>query len=241
MKTMLKKIPFIYSLLQRVYYCMIYVLERIIGTSFQEWRWRIRHRIKKDWAKGYIHSASHPHRRYLIEKIVVHTPFGSVLEIGCNVGTNLALLSRRFPASTYYGIDINKDAIAKGKAWLAEQEISNIELSIGKADDLKRFANRGIDIIFTDATLLYIGPDKIRTVFTELLRVCNKTIILLEFHSSLSKGYQYYDARWIYDFARLVREYAPGAGWKISKLPVDGWDDTLWREYGSFIEIIPSR
>lgn len=237
MKRFLRKFKRTYSILQHVYYQTLRLLESIVGTALHEWRWRIRHLIKKGWSEGYIKSTVHPHRDYLIKKIIEHAPFHTALEIGCNVGPNLYLLAKRLPAGTYYGIDINSDAIVKGKAWLEHEGLTNIHLAVGKADRLERFDDKSIDVIFTDATLLYIGPDKFSRVLQEMVRVSRRALIFLEFHSFESDRHQYYDARWIHDFNTLVQTYVSGAQCRVTRLPSDLWDDPLWREYGSVIEI----
>jgi len=237
MKTFLRKFPSFYSVIQKAYYGWARFCERVCGTSFQEYRWKVRHLLKHEWAQGYINSVSHPHRAYWVEKVMPYAPVGSILEIGCNAGPNLSILARHFPDARLYGIDINKQAISQGKQWLEREYLSNVELSVGKADDLRHFKDKSVDIIFTDAILLYVGPDKIKRVLSEMQRVSRKAMIFLEFHETLPSMSRSYDAHWIYDYEKLCRSYLPSVRCKLSKLPSDVWNDMLWHAYGYFVEI----
>ncbi len=52
------------------------------------------------------------------------------------------------------GIDINPMAIQRGNEWLAQEGISNVRLSVGKADELEEFPDKSFDVVFTDAVLI---------------------------------------------------------------------------------------
>lgn len=242
MKSLLKKFPAFYRRLQGIYYRILFLIEKILGTRFQEFRWSIRHKIRKQWAQSYIDSLDHPHRKYVIEKILTYTPLKTVLEIGCNTGPNLYLLAKRFPEAQYYGIDINKNAIERGKKWLAQQGNSTINLSVGRFDNLKKLQTKSVDIVFTDATLIYIGPDKIRHVLAEMIRVTRKALILHEFHLFQKKSddahpYQYFDAHWIYNYHTLITSLLPSACLSITPVGQSWWDDKAWQQSGALIDL----
>ena len=164
---------------------------KLSGTKFLEENWARRPSSdksdwgdsKESWVEGYKESINHPHREYFIEQISECSPFCTVLEIGSNCGPNLYLLAKKFPGVQFYGIDINSEAIEFGKKWFENEGINNIKLSTGFADDLHDFPDKSIDIIFTDAILIYIGPDKIEKVFSEFFRVAKNSIILCEWQN----------------------------------------------------------
>ncbi|MBI4250711.1 class I SAM-dependent methyltransferase [Candidatus Uhrbacteria bacterium] len=237
MKAFLRKYAAVYFFLQRARYALLQICEHIIGTTFQECRWRIRHLLKPHWADDHIKSVSHPHRAYWIEKVGAYAPVKTVLEIGCNAGPNLSILSRHFPDIQCYGIDINRNAIANGGQWFVREHLPRVELAFGKADDLRRYKDKSIDVVMSDATLLYVGPDKIKKVLSEIERVCVKAMIFLEFHEPLSNLCRLYDARWIYNYEMVCQMYLPSATYKLSKLPKDAHHDPSWQMYGFFIEI----
>ena len=49
-----------------------------------------------------------------------------------------------------------------GNEQLAQEGIPSVRLMVGKADELDQFQNSSFDIVFTNALLIYAGPDKIR-------------------------------------------------------------------------------
>ena len=240
-KSFLKRWPLLYHLLQRVYYGFRRIIEtHVLGTRMQEWIWQNRHSYKgDDWAKGYSKSAVHPHRQLLLEKIMAYAPLESVLEIGCNTGPNLYLLAKQLPEANLYGIDINHMAIEVGKEWLEQAGVENIQLSAGKADKLGRFTDKSIDLIFTDATIIYIGPDKIQKVLREMKRIARKAIIFNEWHQeNRIKECFYYDAHWVYNYRSIFGNcvLSPNSI-VVTKIPKDLWGGSGWEEFGAIIEV----
>jgi ubiquinone/menaquinone biosynthesis C-methylase UbiE len=241
----LKRWPNVYRFVLRFYYGLRRLVEtHVLGTKIQEWIWKTRHLYKGDeWARGYCESINHPHRELLVEKISFYAPFESILELGCNTGPNLYLLAKKFRESRLYGIDINRRAIEKGEAWLQKEGIGNVSLSVGKADEIKTFVSKSYDLVFTDATLMYIGPDKIRGIIDDMIRIARKSLIFNEYHwnrdsdSLKPKYYFYYDGHWIYDYRALFEGYISAVGIKISKLPKAVWGGSGWEEFGSIIEV----
>jgi ubiquinone/menaquinone biosynthesis C-methylase UbiE len=191
-----------------------------------------------DWAKGHIETLNHPHRPLLAEKILSYAPLQSVLEIGCNAGPNLYLLAQKLPQAELHGIDINPKAIEVGKAWLKQAGISNVRLSIARADRLERFADKSVDLVFSDATLIYIGPDKICNVIKEMARIARKALIFNEWHQDNEKNGLYYDGHWVYDYKTLISDCLSSPRQpKVSKIPEDLWGGGGWGEFGAIIEV----
>jgi ubiquinone/menaquinone biosynthesis C-methylase UbiE len=241
--TTIKRRLILYRLLQRVYYGIRRMMETyILGTKIQEWVWKTRHLYNGcSWIKGYCESINHPHRQWLIDTISSYTPFESILEIGCNTGPNLYLISKKFPQTRIYGIDINQRAIKEGLVWLHQEGVKNVLLTVSRADHLEHFFDKSIDIVFTDATLLYIGPDKIQKVLKEMARIARKALIFNEWHFEKDlkkpKGYFYYDGHWVYNYKALFTDYVLMGSIKVSKLPRDLWGGPGWEEFGSMIEV----
>lgn len=205
---------------------------KIFGTKIDELYWEFRHVFDKKWAESYIseESINHPHRKFLIEKISNYFPLESVLEIGCASGPNLYLLAKKFPGAEFYGIDISRKAIEIGKDFFKKEKINNVFLNIGKADKLKKFKDKSIDLIFTDATLIYLAPDKISRVIKEMLRVAKKAIILNEWHSNSPQSF--YDGHWLHNYKVLFNKFVEKAKINFTKLP-----EEKWTKYGYLVEI----
>jgi len=143
--------------------------------------WSTRHLYDEDWIMGYWRSRNHPHRSFLVERISKFFP-NSVLEIGCTCGPNLYRIAKKFPDAEVRGIDINPMAIQKGNEWFKQEGISNVKLEVGSAQELKQFADKSFDVVFTDAVLIYISPDEIKQVVKGMLRI-GRIIVLNEWHS----------------------------------------------------------
>jgi len=240
-KLFLRKWHKLYHLIQRLYYTFWYVIEvYILGTKLQEWIWKTHHIFYKGgmWPEDCLETITHPHRQILMTKIASYVPLESILEIGCSSGANLHLLAREYPYVQLYGIDINTKAIKEGNFYLRQRNITNVELLVSRADNLKQFGDKSIDVVFTDATLMYIGVDKIKKVIEEMRRVSCKGLILSEWHSEdNSRTHLWYDGHWVYNYKILLEGYFPLDNIRITKFPVKAWDDESWRKFGSIIEV----
>jgi ubiquinone/menaquinone biosynthesis C-methylase UbiE len=207
-------------------HCLRYIAETILGTKFNELVWRYRHVYKRGWAEGYVHSFSHPHRQLLVEKISANAPFADILEIGCATGPNVYLLVKKFPMAHFVGVDINPEAIRQGRLFFKQQGIRNVSQFVGKADELERFPDKSFDIVFTDAVLLYIGPNEIRKIAKGLQRVARKAIILVEHHSEQESALGSYKEKW---WLRNYRKLFQPSGYQINttKIPPEIWGGKL--------------
>lgn len=190
---------------------------------------------KRGWAESYIHSYSHPHRQLLAGRMSAYVPFSDVLEIGCASGPNLFLLSQKFSNVRYVGIDINPRAIKEGNRFFRARGIHDISLFVGKADDLEGFSDQSFDIVFTDAVLMYVGPDKIKKVAAELERVSRKAIILVEHHSENETDLGRYGEKWwLRNYTKLFQPYSNQI--TATKITSETWGGN-WGKFGYIIEV----
>jgi len=151
-------------------------------TIITDKEWADSHIYNKDSWKDELRDAlEHPHRSVLLDKISLHAPFSHILEIGCGYGSNLYYIAQKFPKTELRGIDINPMAVKHGNIFFKEKGISNVQLSIGEAQNLKKFQDKYFDIILTDAVLIYISPEEITPLVREMLRVA-KVLVLTEWH-----------------------------------------------------------
>lgn len=218
------------------WHCLCRIAETLLGTKFNELFWRFCHVFKRGWAEGYIskRSFSHPHRQLLVEKISANAPFTNVLEIGCASGPNLYLLAKRFPNARFVGLDINPEAIRQGNLFFAQQGMHNVSLFEGKADEIK-CPNKSFDIVFTDAVLLCIGPDKIKKVTTEIQRVTKKAIIMVEHHSEQESDFGSHMERWwLRNYTKLFQPFSGQID--TTKIPPEIWGGN-WGKFGYIIEV----
>lgn len=209
----------------------------MLGTRLPELIWKTQHFLTgRSLREEYLESVNHPGRRVLVQRLSAHAP-ESVLEIGCGMGANLYLLAKEFPMVKLYGIDISSKAVKEGRKWFEEAQVKNVELFASKADGLGWLEDKCIDIVFTYATLMYIGNDKIDKVLAEMVRIARKSLILYEWDiENSSKGYRWYYGHWIYNYKTFLEKYFSSDKITVSKLPQGLWGDENWEEYGVIIE-----
>lgn len=209
------------------------LLVTIFGSLPDKIYWRFRHVFEKSWADNYASekSINHPHRKFLIEKISNYSPFNSVLEFGCASGPNLLVFSKKFPNIKIYGVDISGKAIECGEKYLRENNVNNIDLKQGGIELLKNFSDKSIDIVFSDAVLIYFDEKKIQEAISEIFRIAKKAVIFLELNK---EGKSIYTDNWIHDYKNLIKRFVAEENIKISPIPKDVWN---WNDFGSVIEV----
>jgi ubiquinone/menaquinone biosynthesis C-methylase UbiE len=117
--------------------------------------------------------------------------------------------------------------------WFAARNIP-VSLSVCKAEDLSSFSDKSIDVIFTDALFIYIGPDKIEKVIKEFIRVAKKVMIFNEWHSEGLTPI--YNDHWIYNYEKMFVKFVSKNSIQITKIPAELWGGD-WTEYGHIIEV----
>ncbi len=209
---------------------------KIFGSKIDELYWKFRHFFDRNWAKSYISekSINHPHRKILIEKISNYSSFERVLEIGCASGPNLYLLAKKFSKTKFYGIDVNKNAIKTGRKFFKKENINNVFLKVGNVRNLRVFKDKSVDVVFTDAVLIYEGPEKIKGILKEMLRVTKKAIILCE---QASNDLPFYKDHWFHNYKKIFSQLLPTVQVKTTKISKEIWSGD-WEKFGYIIEII---
>lgn len=173
---------------------------------------------KINWKDAYFNE--HPHRDQLI-KVLKGLKFESVLEVGCGAGKNLDKINKEFGVKVQ-GIDINEEAVKETLRHLIYAKVGMVE-SIDLPDE-------SVDLLLTDACLLYVPPEKIQTAVNEMLRVARKYIVLCEWDNDEDK----FDGHWIYSYSNLFK------GYDIKKTKISNWGGN-WGKYGQIITIIKSE
>jgi len=100
----------------------------------------------------------------------------SILEVGANVGNQLALLqSTGF--KNLYGIEIQGYAVEKAK-----ELTKGINIIEGSAFDIP-FKDGYFDMVFTSGVLIHIAPSDINTVLDEIYRSSKRYIWCFEYYA----------------------------------------------------------
>lgn len=196
-------------------------------TKHHEKYWRNR---KIDWKKDYFDTHGHPHRE-LILRAMARYRFGSVFEIGCASGPNLLRMHYAFPGVQLGGCDISADAINS-----ARLNVPFAHLDVCAADNVF-MSDKSIDMVVTDACLIYVGRRKIHKTLEEIKRITRRSIVLCEFHSPsffqrtrlyLQSGY------YAYNWKKLLEKHG-FFNISIQKIPQKVWPGTPWQEFGYII------
>lgn len=150
----------------------------LLGTKFQEWLWKKEEfSDSKNYETMFAEAIEHPHRRFIVDKILTAGTIQSALELGCHQGYNLAVLNKEVPGLEPHGIDINARAIQEGIQRLSSMGIA-ADLKVGACDLLSGIEDNSMDVVFADAIIIYIGPDKIKNAVKEWVRVARKSIFI---------------------------------------------------------------
>ncbi|MEX0307178.1 MAG: pseudaminic acid biosynthesis-associated methylase [Ruegeria sp.] len=97
----------------------------------------------------------------------------SVAELGCNIGLNLMALSKLRPEIELQGVEINEAAAA------AAQKIKGAHVSVGTITEPLELSPA--DLTFTAGVLIHVNPDKLRTVYENLVRNSNRYVLVAEY------------------------------------------------------------
>jgi len=215
-------------------------LRFFLGSIIEEHRWR--HRDPSDVRLGFSNLLL-PHREWLANRVLrgLEANQGEALhlvEVGCGWGPNLAVLARREQSLRLTGVDISTASILEGRKRLMELGLSEITLVEMQGDDLSSFANASADVVFTDAMLLYIGPDKIKRSVREMVRVARSRLVMLEMHDQ-GATYQgrYTSDGWLRNYEALLKQFVGKNAVRLEKLPPGLRTSGRWPKYGTLIEV----
>lgn len=182
-----------------------------------------------DWKQAYF-TPDHPHRQLIIDALR-KMKFYSIYEVGCGAGANLFKVLKTFPGTRVGGLDINQDAVDEAKKHLPRNAL------VERRSDGGIFMNDGsIDVLLTDAYLIYIGPTRINAMIKEIKRVARNHIIFVELHSPsilerLKIRWRGYNA---YNYKKLLSKH-DFYDIRIDKIPKGIWDGTPWEDWGHII------
>ena len=200
---------------------------RLKTTTQHKKYWRDR---KIDWDKSYLATWDHPHRKLIIHALKLF-PWFSLWEVGCGPGANLVKITNELPGHQLGGSDISEDAIN-----LARKTFVGGKFHIEPSDDVM-LSDFAVDVVLSDAHLIYYGPTKIKAVLKEMIRVSRGYIVLCEYYErNLWKRLM---IRWktgynAYNYPRLLEKLGCYSI-RTVKIPESYWPDTMWSSVGHII------
>jgi len=129
----------------------------------------------------------------------------NILEVGCNIGNQLALLQKQ-GYKNLYGVEIQDYAVERAK-----ELTKNINIIKGSVFDLP-FKDGYFDLVFTADVLIHINPKDIKRALREIYRVSKKYIWGQEYFSEKYQPIVYRGNKnclWKTDFAKLYKNTFP--------------------------------
>ena len=125
-----------------------------------------------------------------------------ILEVGCNMGTQLALLSE-MGFSRLSGIEIQSYALERAKEHLGNAALVQAStLSIP-------FPDRHFELVFTSGVLIHIAPAELPTALQEIHRCAKQWVWGMEYYAPQMTEIAYRghsNLLWKADYARLYLE-----------------------------------
>lgn len=109
------------------------------------------------------------------QMIRIRFPFDSVLEVGANVGANLAHIAPY--VSRAAGIDINPSALRA-----ARNRLPSVNLLEASARALP-FPDASYDLVFTVGVLIHVPDDALADVMREMVRVSRRYVLCAEYYA----------------------------------------------------------
>jgi len=99
-------------------------------------------------------------------------PGDTVLDLGCGPATQLAMVARLNPETSFIGMDLSGEMLGKARAYAEQQNLTNIEFRQGDITHLVSLADSSVDAVMSTVVLHHL-PDlaALERTFTEIKRV----------------------------------------------------------------------
>lgn len=152
----------------------------------------------------------------------------SALEVGCNVGGNIAWLAELLGAANVAGVDVNEAALERARA-----VAPGADLRIASAYELP-WDDGTFDLAFTTGVLIHLPPEHVAEAMAEIVRCSRRYVLCGEYHASELEEVVYRGeegALFKRDYGRLYRENHPELSLiDTGFLPASEgvWDDVTW-------------
>lgn len=170
-------------------------------------------------ARNQYSEASLASRARLFARVLQAAPLGPaarVLEVGTNVGMNLAALAR-LGLFALHGVDLNRGALGtlRGQPALSDRA----RVAQAEAEHLP-FADGAMDLVFTCGVLIHVPPARLPEACREIVRVSRRYVLCAEYFSPRAEEIEYRGQRGLL----FKRDF--GAFY------LDGWPELAVLDYG---------
>jgi SAM-dependent methyltransferase len=127
-----------------------------------------------DFAQYYEDPVAQGRSRWLCNDVLAGLELGSLLEVGCNSGRNLAFASEILPSVRLKGIDVNSNAIA-----YARKRNPHIVYDVADANAWKE-PGKSCDAILTMSVLDHIPDEVLQVLAQNFTNTAKKYIVCVE-------------------------------------------------------------
>lgn len=167
------------------------IIKKIIGSQprfyWQFWGPQL---LLDPWQKQIF-----PQHYWLLKTIRRLKP-QSILEAGCGFGRNLKFLTDNdIIANRITGIDISSVLLAQARLSKSVRLIRANVLSLP-------FSSHSFDLVFTHGLLMHLPPSQLPRALSELIRVSQKYLILIEEIRSRPQQLNYFT--WAHDYEKMI-------------------------------------
>jgi SAM-dependent methyltransferase len=172
-------------------------------TGTIKWWWRWRHLIDGSYREAPPPTdAVDPHREQLWSLIAPFDP-GSLIEVGCGDGANLALFARKSPSLRLSAIDVNPHAIGIAEQRVRTEGGTAGEFRHGSAERLP-FPDSCADVALSDAVFMYLPPAQAVAALREMRRVARRAIVVHTFADDGLTESAVGGGNWVHPLARMI-------------------------------------
>lgn len=169
-----------------------YWLEKLV-SRFPQLYWQLKANsfFNDPWQKRFF-----PQHRWLLQTIQALQPH-SILEAGCGFGRNLRwLVSQGLDPAQLTGVDISSTLLAQARL------PNSVQLIRGNVLHLP-FSSDSFNLVFTHGLLMHLSSCQLPQALSELTRVSQKHLILIEEIRSRPRQINYFT--WAYDYDKIIK------------------------------------
>jgi pseudaminic acid biosynthesis-associated methylase len=166
-------------------------------------------------------------RNVFWEMLLSKHPVHRVLEVGCNTGANLQWIAPHLASGEAYGIDINREALAR-----LRERVPQVSAIACAARELP-FRDRWFDLSFTTGVLIHQPESTLPLVMGEIVRVSRRYVLCGEYYSPETVEVPYrgvHGGLFKRDYGRLYSDLFPELRLVEQGFlgQTDGWDEVTW-------------
>lgn len=136
------------------------------------------------------------------EDMILWTSAKSILEVGCNIGSNLKAIRSVKRENNLVGIDVNVDA-------LTDATMAGLNVYEMSAVDVGRMWPGEFDLVFTAGVLIHIGPDDVSDVMDSIIAASRKYVLAIEYAADTEEHVEYRghaERLWRRPFGKLYQD-----------------------------------